>query len=216
MAKSGNRRQLTKAEQQRKDFFEAESERLAKQGYERKNLTFGVAEANAKAIIVTLPIILPFVLAYRIMWGKGKLDLPWWGFLLGLAILIALIVVHELIHGAVFACFAKEGVRSVAFGVIWSMLTPYCTCRESLKRKHYMLAILAPTVVLGILPAVVALTIGSWEMMLIGVLMVLGGGGDIMCAFKLATYRTKGKDCMFFDHPYEVGLAVFEREGACR
>ena len=38
--------------------------------------------------------------------------------------------------------------------------------------------------------------------------------GDIMCAIKLATYRTKGKDCLFFDHPYEVGLAVFERPKA--
>ncbi len=133
--------------------------------------------------------------------------------MLGLAIFIALIVVHELIHGAVFACFAKDGIRSVAFGVIWSMLTPYCTCRESLKRKHYMLAILAPTVVLGILPAAVALAIGAWGIMLIGVLMILGGGGDVMCAIKLATYRTKGKNCMFFDHPYEVGLAGGAIEG---
>jgi len=125
--------------------------------------------------------------------------------------LTVVIVGHELIHGAVFACFAKEGFRSVAFGVIWSMLTPYCTCRESLKRKHYMLAILAPTVVLGILPATVALAIGSKWILYLGVLMILGGGGDIMCAIKLATYRTKGKECLFFDHPYEIGLAVFER-----
>lgn len=214
MAKKENTRELTKAEQQRKEYFEAESEKLVAQGYERKDLTFGVVEANVWAIVVTLPLILPFLLAYYVMWGKEWTMLPWWGYFVGLVLLTAFIVGHELIHGAVFACFAKDGFRSVAFGVIWSMMTPYCTCRESLKRKHYMLAILAPTVVLGILPAAVALTIGSKWILYLGVLMILGGGGDIMCAIKLATYRTKGKECLFFDHPYEVGLAVFERAKA--
>ena len=214
MAKKDVPRELTKAEQQRKEFFEAESEKLVAQGYERKNLTFGIVEANVWAIVVTLPIILPFLIAYFMMWGMKDFVLPWWGYLLGMVILVALIVVHELIHGAVFACFAKDGFKSVAFGVIWSMLTPYCTCRESLKRKHYMLAILAPTAVLGILPAAVALISGSWGVMLIGIFMILGGGGDVMCAIKLATYRTKGKECLFFDHPYEVGLAVFEKTAA--
>lgn len=209
-----NTRELTVAEQQRKEYFEAESEKLVAQGYERKDLTFGVVEANVWAIVVTLPLILPFLLAYYVMWGKEWTMLPWWGYFVGLVLLTAFIVGHELIHGAVFACFAKDGFRSVAFGVIWSMLTPYCTCRESLKRKHYMLAILAPTVVLGILPAAVALTVGSKWILYLGVLMILGGGGDIMCAIKLATYRTKGKECLFFDHPYEVGLAVFERAKA--
>lgn len=209
MAKKESARELTKAEQQRKEFFEAESEKLVKQGYERKDLTFGVVEANVWAVVVTLPLIILFLLAYRLIWGKEVLDYRW-GLLYAL-LLIVLIVVHELIHGAVFACFAKDGFRSVAFGVIWSMLTPYCTCRESLKRKHYMLAILAPTVVLGILPAAAALALGSRWLLYLGVLLILGGGGDIMCAIKLGTYRTKGKDCLFFDHPYEVGLAVFER-----
>lgn len=211
MAKKDSTRELTKEEQQRKEFFEAESEKLVAQGYERKEITFSVAEANVWAVVVTLPLIIPFLLTYRIMWGKEWTELPWWGYLLGSFLIIVLIVVHELIHGLVFACFAKDGFRSVAFGVIWSMLTPYCTCREPLKRTHYLLAGLAPTVVLGILPAAVALAIGSRWILYMGILMILGGGGDIMCAFKLVTYRTKGKDCLFFDHPYEVGLAVFER-----
>lgn len=211
MAKEETTRELTKAEQQRKEYFEAESEKLVADGYERKNLTFGVVEANVWAIVVTLPLIIPFLLVHYVLWGKERTDLPWWGYLLASFLLFVFIVAHELIHGAVFAFFAKDGFRSIAFGVIWSMLTPYCTCRESLKRKHYMLAILAPTVVLGILPAAVALAIGSWWILFLGILMILGGGGDIMCAIKLATYRTKGKDCLFFDHPYEVGLAVFER-----
>lgn len=211
MAKKDKTRELTKAEQQRKEFFEAESEKLVAQGYERKDLTFSAVAANTWALVVALPFIVPFMLAYRVMWGGERSVLPWWGYLVGAFLVVTFIVVHELIHGAVFACFAKDGFRAVAFGVIWSMLTPYCTCRESLKRKHYMLAILAPTAVLGIVPAAVALAIGSHWIMCLGILMILGGGGDIMCAIKLATYRTKGKECLFFDHPYEVGLAVFER-----
>ncbi len=209
MAKKDRKRKLSKAEQQRKEFFEAESEKLVAQGYERKNLTIGVVAANLWALVVTLPIVIPLFLVYRLIWGKEHLDARW-GLLFVLLILV-LIVVHELIHGVVFACFTKSGFRSVAFGVMWSMLTPYCTCRESLKRNHYMMAILAPTVVLGILPAMVAWVIGAPLLLYLGVVMVLCGGGDVICAIKLATYRTKGKECLFFDHPYEVGLTVFER-----
>ena len=74
-----------------------------------------------------------------------------------------------------------------------------------------MLAILAPTVVLGIVPIVVAWVIAAPLLLYLGVVMVLAGGGDILIAIRLATYKSKGKDCLFFDHPYEVGLAVFER-----
>lgn len=91
------------------------------------------------------------------------------------------------------------------------MLTPYCSCREPLKRSHYLAAILAPTVVLGIIPTIIAVVYGFWGMFLVSLLMIFGGGADILIAIKLLLYKAKGKDCVFFDHPYECGLVVFER-----
>ena len=38
----------------------------------------------------------------------------------------------------------------------------------------------------------------------------------MLIAIKLCAYKTKGKDCVFFDHPYECGLVVFERPAECK
>lgn len=202
-------RELTKEEQERKEYFEAESRKLTEQGYEKKDLTFGVVAANVWAIVLTVPILIVFWCIYSSNWHMERLSFAEQG--LALLAAFVLIVVHELIHGIVFACFVESHWKAVSFGVIWKMLTPYCSCREPLKRIHYLAAILAPTVILGFIPAILSIVYGWMAMFLVALLMIMGGGADMLIAIKLCTYKTKGKECVFFDHPYECGLVVFER-----
>lgn len=209
MAKKEKERVLTEAEQKRREAFEAEAQKLTGKGYIRKDLTFGVVAANIWAIVLVLPMAIVFWLLYRMSWEAGDLSLT--EQVAALLSAFLLIVVHELIHGVGFACFVESHWKAVSFGIIWKMLTPYCTCREPLKRKHYLVAILAPTVILGIIPTIIAVVYGFWGMFLVSLLMIFGGGADILIAIKLCVYKTKGKDCVFFDHPYECGLVVFER-----
>lgn len=51
-----------------------------------------------------------------------------------LLMIIALIVIHELIHGLTWGYFAKNCLKSIDLGMIWTMLTPYCTDAEHLTR----------------------------------------------------------------------------------
>ncbi|MBR5973751.1 MAG: DUF3267 domain-containing protein [Clostridiales bacterium] len=120
------------------------------------------------------------------------------------------IFVHEFIHGF-FWHFPCEGKwKSIDFGFNPKCITPYCHCREALNLKQYLWGALAPTVFLGIVPIIVGLVIADAFVLLIGVVGVVGGCGDLMVIWTLR----KHKDCMLFDHPYEVGYAYFVKKNA--
>ena len=68
-----------------------------------------------------------------------------------------------------------------------------------------------PMFLLGICVMLAAVIIGNQLMMILGVVNTLAGAGDILVILKLLSYKTKGKDIVIIDHPYEAGLVVFER-----
>ncbi len=69
-----------------------------------------------------------------------------------------------------------------------------------------------PTLVLGVLIAVVGILTNSFWVILLSVFNIWGGGGDFNIIIRLLRYNTKGKDVIFMDHPTEVGLVAFEKE----
>ena len=104
------------------------------------------------------------------------------GPLLFLLVFFALIVLHELIHGITWSLFTENRMKDIEFGVMWKYLTPYCTCRKSLKRGQYITGTLMPTIVLGFIPAIASIISGR-----------------------------QSRDTLFHDHPYEAGLVVFDK-----
>lgn len=203
-------RKLTEAEQRRKERFEAQKARLEAQGYTAHALTVGVVAANFLALIVMLPFVIWYAAWY--LWVNhtlgGDVSLPATLGLLAMALVLT--VAHELIHGLVWGCFAPGGFRSIEFGVIWSALSPYCTCGEPMKKWQYVLGSAMPTLVLGFGLGAVSIYLGWRTPFLLSLLMLLGGGGDFCILLKLLFHRPKG-ETVYCDHPYELGLVAFER-----
>ena len=216
---------LTKAEKKRAEAFEKKTQELLAQGYVRHDLTADPKKANVTGSLMGFLLALPFFAAFVILhWGKGVVDLSllfangeqaigqmlvrWVAFL---AVLLALIVVHELVHGLFFGLFAKDGFRSVAFGVKWKSLNPYCTCCDSLRRRQYMISLLAPCVLLGIVPMVVALFIHSVLLLFTGVLMTSSAGGDLLIASLLLRDKPTA-EALYYDHPTAIGVIRFDRD----
>lgn len=203
-------RKLTPAEQRRKERFEAQKAQLESQGYAARELTVGVVAANFLALVVMLPFVILYAAWY--VWVNrtlgGEISLP---AALGLlAMVLVLTVAHELIHGLVWGCLAPGGFRSIEFGVVWSALSPYCTCGAPMKKWQYVLGCAMPTLVLGFGLGLVSIYMGWRTPFLLSLLMLLGGGGDFCILWKLLLHRPKG-DALYCDHPYELGLVAFER-----
>ena len=122
---------------------------------------------------------------------------------------IAGIVAHELLHGITWAHYAKSGWKSIRFGVMWKMLTPYCHCNEPMGTRAYMAGGLMPLVVLGVIPGIVSLFTGSILLLVWGIFFIAAAGGDIWMVWLLSK---EDPDSTILDHPSEAGFYVFPKE----
>ena len=211
--KKEEERPLTQAEQRRLERFAGIREKLEGEGYQVRELTAGVVYANEMAIVTTLPICALFVwwfFAPGAELKQGKIiEFP--GILLFALCFIVLIFAHEGLHGLTWGIFAPGHLKSIEFGFIKEYLTPYCTCKETLRRGEYILGLLMPMLLLGILPSLIGVLTGSFFLLGLGLMMILGAGGDFTIFLKILFHRSSGRETLFLDHPTKVGLIVFER-----
>ena len=61
------------------------------------------------------------------------------------------------------------------------------------------------------IPTVIAILSGSFLLLILGVVMFASAAGDIMIVWKFLTYRIKGSEAVYIDHPTEAGSVIFER-----
>ena len=204
-------RKLSAAELKRKDAYERLCMEMAKAGYKKRDLTVGVLAANTLSLLLSLPFAIAITVIYFLVNPQGSFQLSslWW--LVFFPVFFLLTAVHEFIHGLTWSRFCSKGFDSIAFGVIWSALTPYCTCSEPLRRDQYILGGAMPTLILGIGLAAISIVLAQPFLMLLAVTMVLAGGGDLLIIAKILCYRPKGRDVLYYDHPYECGLSAFEK-----
>ena len=170
-------RGLTPAEQKRKADFEKICEEMEQSGYLKKNLTIGVLKANLLAIIIMLPFAAVFLCLFFIDAPVGDWEdsLSIFSYVMFLIGWLLLIVLHEVIHGVAWGFFAKGHWRSISLGVIWKMLTPYCTCADPLTKRQYMIGVAMPTLIVGFVPAVVAISKGTlWLFVLAEIIIFCG------------------------------------------
>ena len=209
-----NERKLTPAEQKRKEQFALVCEEMERQGYRKIDLTIGVVKANLLALIVMLPFA---VLSGAVVFSRVSLrsmaeSISSWDFLVFLLVMLLLTAVHEGIHGLTWAMFAEGRWKAIRFGVIWKALTPYCTCAQPMKRGQYILGAAMPTLVLGIGLTAAAVRTGIFWVFILALAMIFGGGGDFAIILKMLLHRQCGKEAVYYDHPYECGVVVFEKD----
>ncbi|MDO4512095.1 MAG: DUF3267 domain-containing protein [Bacteroidales bacterium] len=191
---------------------------------ERK-LTIDIKKANYFGVALLAVTALATVAAAKLIWGdafSGKMvmhtllpasdgsatsgEVLLGSALIFVALLVG-IVVHELIHGIVWAVLVPGGWKSISFGVKIKELMPYCHCSEPLVVRHYLMGALAPLVVLGIVPLVAGVALCSVGWMAFGILFVAAAGGDIMVSWLL---RSQAPTAKVLDHPSEPGCIIYE------
>ena len=93
-------------------------------------VTIDIEKANIFALWIMVISGFLFLVPFFLIWFEKNNFRELFGSFgdWGITFLFAIvgIVVHELIHGLTWACYAKSGWKSISFGVMWKMLTPYC------------------------------------------------------------------------------------------
>jgi hypothetical protein len=196
-----------KALQQRTAVFEQQRARMRAEGYREINCVISVLKANVMAFLTAGPIAIVCLVLYGMVRGILLGFERSWEPLVFFVLFLALVPVHELLHGLTWSLFCKDGWSGINFGMMGKSLTPYCTCREPLRFGHYLLGCLMPLLVLGVGFFLAALLVGSPLLAYLGVVNILAAGGDITISF-LALRHRKG---WFLDHPSACGFLVFEK-----
>jgi hypothetical protein len=188
--------------------------------YQREELTIDASKANINAVFLMVPISCMVLIPYYILWKEhftiealrsfSQNHKTWIasGTLIGLAIMVAGIVVHELIHGITWATFAKRGFKSIRFGVLWKELTPYCHCEEMLPIKEYRIGAIMPAVVLGFIPTLIAYVTGSVGFVAFGLFFTAAAAGDFMIINLL---KKEKDDDLVLDHPTKIGCYIYRK-----
>ncbi|WP_333627558.1 DUF3267 domain-containing protein [Sphingobacterium siyangense] len=182
--------------------------------YNKEKLTIDLLWANKFGLLILFPIVVVFGLPYYLVW-RSELDFKDMLGGLGLSgsfyvfgIILLGIAVHELIHGIAWAIFAKNGFKSMKFGVMWKLLTPYCHCKDALKVKEYIIGAIAPAILLGILPAIVAIFNGSISLLIFGMFFTMAACGDFLI---INLIRKENWDDLVEDHPTEAGCYIYRK-----
>jgi len=189
------------------------------ENFKKERLTINLVWANIFGILILIPIVIVFGLPYYLLWMNDKIDLKniihdiipesmAFGGLSIFIIMIVGIVVHELIHGLTWSRFAKNGFKSIKFGILWKMLTPYCHCKEPLKVRHFILGAMAPAIVLGFIPSILAILTGNIGMLLFGMFFTMAAGGDFLI---INIIRKENMNDLVQDHPSEAGCYIYRK-----
>lgn len=188
------------------------------ENYKKEKLTIDLVWANVFGILILIPIGLIFGLPFYFIW-RPQIDIKQFfdsagpqgaglGFLLIFSILILGIVLHELIHGITWAKFAKEGFKSIKFGVLWKMLTPYCHCKEALNVRQYIIGAITPAIIMGIVPSIIAIIIGNFGLLIFGMFFTMAAGGDFLI---INLIRKEKSSDLVQDHPSEAGCYIYRK-----
>ena len=185
------------------------------ENYSPTKHTIGIVGANLFSILLLATIAVPILLLFAAIAGlsitdvlKGMERMGLLESIVLLALIIAGIFAHELLHAVFFARYAKNGWKAISFGILKKYLSPYCHCSDPVLLPHYILAALAPTVVLGCVPIILAIALLNSHLLLFGLIFVTAGTGDILLVVPLLR---EARDCYILDLEDEAGYLIYRR-----
>lgn len=152
------------------------------------------------------------ILTHFIIWNKSSFSdsiLSDKGFLIiGLTCILGIflsIILHEGIHAIVFMFTTKCSFSCIKFGIKDG--NPYCHCSEKMRVKHYTLSLLAPFIILGILPSIIGVYTNEISLTIFGIFNIISSAGDL-CIRSLL--KSCPKNSFIEDHPCEIGFYLYE------
>ena len=204
-------RELTEAEKKRLAAFETLSEEMVEQGWKRTELTISIVRANIFSVLLLIPLFIIGIGLYLLAGKEISFSFGPGGALLLFVLFLAMVVVHELIHGLAWSVFTPHHFKDIEFGFMKQYLTPYCTCGVPLSRGQYIFGALAPMVALGLVPMAAGILCGSMAVLLLGIVMTDAAAGDILIVWKILRCKSSADEVMYIDHPTQGGGVLFEK-----
>jgi hypothetical protein len=168
-----------------------------------RDVSIPITELTPSGLVIGAGLALLALGPYWLLHGfDGWLDLSPLG---GLALVVALLVVHELLHALAWMIAGGFRCEQISFGIDRASLSPYTHVAEPMTARAYRIGAVTPGLLTGALPAVIAWILGSGPLSLLGALMSVGAVGDLIVLWVIR--RVPG-DTLVIDHPTNAGCWV--------
>ncbi|MBS7009709.1 DUF3267 domain-containing protein [Anaerostipes sp.] len=193
--------------QERIENFERQREKMKEDGFKESSGIISVLRANVLAFVTAGPFCILAYILHALRWGRGGTALNGRTLIFFFGVFFITIFIHELLHGLGWSLSCKKGWKSIAFGMMWSSLTPYCHCKEPLRAGSYSVGLYLPFCVLGLGLFCISMIVPNYMIFLLSVLNMLSAGGDLT----IGCYLLKHKKGLILDHPTDCGFISFEK-----
>ncbi|MCD4796118.1 MAG: DUF3267 domain-containing protein [Candidatus Cloacimonetes bacterium] len=177
----------------------------------KKDHSISMLKANLYALPVIVLTIILIVLPYCSLWGRANIKDSFASIYATLIVFFLVLIlgtcIHEILHGLSFLIFGKLSLKQIKIGFQWKTVTPYAHCKVPITAGVYRIALIMPTLLLGIIPSIIALITGIGWLMIYGVFFTIVGGGDLLVMWII---RKAKHNQLVQDHPYNCGCYIFE------
>lgn len=179
--------------------------------YKKQLIKFDTAKIiNLSLLMFLIPLIISSLLNI-LVFGSNKTTGIWYvDFIIYVISGVMLIVLHELLHALGFIVFGKASTKEVKFGVAPKQGMVFCTCSKPMPAKAYLLALVIPVIVTGIIPLIIVTIVGNFFWIVLFSIMVSGGAGDLVM---LNRVRKHNKEQLIMDHPKAPAYYLVYEQG---
>lgn len=194
-----------RSKKENEDFSRVQAD-LKASGYIEKDVTIPSGKAMILGVLYALPFIIIMGLLYRfLLIDRAHLsEVGGFSFyIMFIAIIAISVVIHELLHGIGWAISSGKGWKVVRFNI--NAMMPSCACKAALRKKSYLIGVLAPFVVLGLGSILFVFVYPGTVSLLTMMVNFIAAGADLVIAFNVL----KEGNCLIADHPTEAGYIAF-------
>ena len=194
-----------RSKKENEDFNRVQAD-LKASGYIEKDVTIPSGKAMILGVLYALPFIIIMGLLYRfLLIDRAHLsEVGGFSFyIMFIAIIAISVVIHELLHGIGWAISSGKGWKVVRFNI--NAMMPSCACKAALRKKSYLIGVLAPFVVLGLGSILFVFVYPGTVSLLTMMVNFIAAGADLVIAFNVL----KEGNCLIADHPTEAGYIAF-------
>ena len=172
----------------------------------KRDLSISMARANVIATFIMLPVMILQFLMFVGLHGADRLS-PAGSTVLLIVLVLLGVVLHELIHGIGWIVFGQKSFSAITFGFQWKTITPYAHLNEPVEVRAYRISAFLPGFVLGILPFLLSLVLGSGALFWFGLVHTTAAGGDWLILWLIRNVRS---GLRVEDHPTNAGCYILE------
>lgn len=180
--------------------------------YKKQLVKFDTAKMiNLSIIMFIVPFVALSLLNLFVFGSKSVTTGMWYlDIIIWVVLVFLLVIIHEGLHAVGFLLFGKAKKADISFGIVPKQGMVYCTCKKPMTSKMYLLALILPIVVTGIIPIIIVTIFGNVSLILLFSVMISGGAGDVIM---LNQVRKLTKEQLIMDHPKAPAYYLVYEQG---